>query len=178
MGGAIALEFTLRDPARLAGLILAGTGARLRVAPEILNGILEDYAGTTMLLAQWSHGEHVETKKLRLYIRRLHEASPGIIHSDFAARDAFDRRGDIARIATYTHPLRRRRPDDAGQVQPTPARANRRLAVRPRAPCGAHGDAGVASGGGPGRGRILVESRPLLIVKVIKSGIDNTNVWC
>ena len=36
MGGAIALEFALRYGSRLAGLILVGTGARLRVAPEIL----------------------------------------------------------------------------------------------------------------------------------------------
>ena len=43
MGGAIALEFALRYPARLAGLILVGTGARLRVAPEILAGIQDDF---------------------------------------------------------------------------------------------------------------------------------------
>ena len=57
MGGAIALEFALRYPARLAGLILVGTGAKLRVAPEILTGVLDDYAGTAELLAQWAHGE-------------------------------------------------------------------------------------------------------------------------
>ena len=45
MGGAIALEFALRYPARLAGLILVGTGAKLRVAPEILTGILDDLRG-------------------------------------------------------------------------------------------------------------------------------------
>ena len=135
MGGAIALEFALRYPARLAGLILVGTGAKLRVAPEILTGILDDFPGTTELLAQWTHGEHVEPNLLRLYIRRLREVNPQVIHDDFAACDAFDRRADVSRIALpHPHPLRRRRPDDAGQVQPVPPRADRRLAAHHRAP--------------------------------------------
>ena len=59
MGGAIALEFALRYGGRLAGLILVGTGARLRVAPEILAGMQNDIEGTTALLAAWAHGTHV-----------------------------------------------------------------------------------------------------------------------
>ncbi len=102
MGGAIALEFALRYPARLAGLILVGTGAKLRVAPEILTGVLDDNAGTTELLAQWAHGEHVEPNLLRLYTRRLREVNPQVIHDDFAACDAFDRRADVSRITTPT----------------------------------------------------------------------------
>ena len=102
MGGAIALEFALRYPARLAGLILVGTGAKLRVAPEILTGILADFAGTAELMAQWAHGEHVEPNLLRLYIRRLREVSPRVIYDDFTACDAFDRRADVNRIALPT----------------------------------------------------------------------------
>ncbi len=102
MGGAIAIEFALRHPARLAGLILVGTGAKLRVAPQILTGILDDFPGTTQLLAQWTHGEHVEPNLLRLYTRRLREVSPGIVHSDFAACDAFDRRANVNRITLPT----------------------------------------------------------------------------
>src|SRR5512133_3755617 len=36
MGGAIALTLALERPARVAGLVLVSTGARLRVAPEAL----------------------------------------------------------------------------------------------------------------------------------------------
>jgi len=102
MGGAIALEFALRYPARLAGLILVGTGAKLRVAPEILTGIRDDFQGTTELLAQRAHGEHVDPNLLRLYTRRLREVNPQVIHDDFAACDAFDRRADMSRISTPT----------------------------------------------------------------------------
>jgi pimeloyl-ACP methyl ester carboxylesterase len=102
MGGAIALEFALRYPARLAGLILVGTGARLRVAPEILTGILDDSARTAELLAQRAHGERVDPNLLRLYARRLREVDPRVIHDDFLACDAFDRRADVNRIALPT----------------------------------------------------------------------------
>jgi len=102
MGGAIAIEFAFRYPARLAGLMLVSTGARLRVAPEILTGILDDYAGTTELLAQWAHGEHVDPNLLRLYVRRLREVDPQTLRADFLACDAFDRRVDVNRIALPT----------------------------------------------------------------------------
>ncbi len=102
MGGAIALEFARRYPTRLVGLILIGSGAKLRVAPEILTGIQDDYAGTTELLVQWVHGEHVEPNLPGLYMRRLREVSPEIIHNDFVACDAFDRRNDVSRIMTPT----------------------------------------------------------------------------
>ena len=102
MGGAIALEFALRYPARLAGLILVGTGAKLRVAPEILTGIVADFAGTAELMAQWAHGEHVDPNLLRLYTRRLREVDPRTLRADFLACDAFDRRVDVNCIALPT----------------------------------------------------------------------------
>jgi pimeloyl-ACP methyl ester carboxylesterase len=99
MGGAIALEFALRYGGRLAGLILVGTGARLRVAPEILTGIRNDIEGTTALLAEWAHGEHVDPNLQRIYLRRLREVDPQVLAGDFLACDAFDRRADVAAIA-------------------------------------------------------------------------------
>ncbi len=99
MGGAIALEFALRFETRLAGLLLVGTGARLQVAPQILNGILDDFPATTALLAEWAHGEHVDPNLHRAYVRRLREVAPQVIYGDFLACDAFDRRDDLASIA-------------------------------------------------------------------------------
>ena len=98
MGGAIALEFALRYSGRLAGLILVGTGARLRVAPEILAGVQDDIEGTTALLAEWAHGEHVDPNLQRIYLRRLREVDPQVLAGDFLACDAFDRRADVAAI--------------------------------------------------------------------------------
>ena len=102
MGGAIALEFALHLGGRLAGLILVATGARLRVAPEILAGMQNDIEGTTALLAAWAHGAHVEPNLHRIYLRRLREVDPQVLAADFLACDAFDRRADVAAIATPT----------------------------------------------------------------------------
>ena len=102
MGGAIALEFALRYESRLAGLVLAGTGARLRVAPQILNGIMADFENTVRLLASSTHSDRVSPNQLRLYIRQLHELDPRVIHGDFLACDTFDRMADAARISIAT----------------------------------------------------------------------------
>ncbi len=102
MGGAIGQEFTLRYANRLTGLLLVGTGARLRVAAQLLTGILSDFRGTTELLAQWTHADTTDPNLLRLYLRRLREVDPQVLHGDFAACDAFDRRADVSRIAVPT----------------------------------------------------------------------------
>jgi pimeloyl-ACP methyl ester carboxylesterase len=98
MGGAIALEFALRYGGRLAGLILVGTGASLRVAPEILTGIQNDIEGTTALLAEWAHGVRFDPNLQRIYLRRLREIDPQVLAGDFLACDAFDRRADVTAI--------------------------------------------------------------------------------
>jgi pimeloyl-ACP methyl ester carboxylesterase len=98
MGGAIAIEYALRHPGRLAGLGLLSTGARLRVAPQILAGIRADFDATVELLVRWMYGEGADPNLLRLGARRLSEVSPAVLHTDFAACEAFDRRADLSRI--------------------------------------------------------------------------------
>jgi len=102
MGGAIALEFSLRHMDRLAGLVLISTGARLRVAPQILTGIQADHKETTDLLIHWMYGASADPNLLRLGARRLREVRPEVLLADFVACDAFDRREDVARITTPT----------------------------------------------------------------------------
>jgi pimeloyl-ACP methyl ester carboxylesterase len=102
MGGAIAQECSLRYEGRLAGLVLVGTGARLRVAPQLLEGVLTDLPATAELMATWAHGEHVGSNMHRLYVRRLREVNPQVTHDDFAACNAFDRIADVSRITLPT----------------------------------------------------------------------------
>lgn len=102
MGGAIALEFSLRYMDRLAGLVLISTGARLRVAPQILTGIQADPKETVDLLIGWMYGASTDPNLLRLGARRLREVRPEVLLADFAACNAFDRRKDVAQITTPT----------------------------------------------------------------------------
>jgi pimeloyl-ACP methyl ester carboxylesterase len=98
MGGAIALELALRWPGHLAGLILVGTGARLRVAPEILAGLLTDYQRTSDIIARWAYRDGVDQATLMEGARILRHVPASVTYRDYAACDAFDRRQDVPRI--------------------------------------------------------------------------------
>jgi pimeloyl-ACP methyl ester carboxylesterase len=90
MGGAIALDFALHYPHRLAGLILVGSGARLRVLPAILTGILSDFEATADLILDYAFGPSAPEQLKRLGRQRLLKTPPQVLHGDYAACDAFD----------------------------------------------------------------------------------------
>jgi pimeloyl-ACP methyl ester carboxylesterase len=90
MGGAIALDLALRWPDRVAGLGLVATGARLRVAPAILEGLRQDPAETVGLITDWAFGPEAPAEMARLGRRQMNQVDPGVLYGDFAACDAFD----------------------------------------------------------------------------------------
>lgn len=99
MGGAIAMDTALRHAGRVAGLGLVATGARLRVAPAILNGILEDPEAAVRLICDFAFGPETSPETVRLGRRQMGAIPPQVIHGDFCACDAFnvmDRLGEIA----------------------------------------------------------------------------------
>lgn len=90
MGGAISLDFVLHYPDRLAGLILVGSGARLRVLPAILTGILSDFEATVDLVCDYAFGPSASEQLKRLGRQRLLKTPPQVLHGDYAACNAFD----------------------------------------------------------------------------------------
>ena len=98
MGSAITLDFALHYPQRLAGIVLVGSGARLRVAPAILDGVHSDFPATAKLIAEWTHDPNTPEQMKRLYLQRLMENDPAVLYGDYVACDHFDLRADIARI--------------------------------------------------------------------------------
>ncbi len=102
MGGAIAQEFALTYPSRLAGIVLVATGARLRVHPKILQGLQEAPEETARLIAEWAYGETPDENMLRLYVRRMLEVPPSVTYGDFAACNIWDRMADVQHITVPT----------------------------------------------------------------------------
>lgn len=100
MGGAIVQEFALHYPGRLAGIVLVGTGARLRVAPAILDGIRSDFPAAACAITDGVHAPGAPAQFKRLYLQRYLENDPDVLYGDFYACDQFDRRSDTARIET------------------------------------------------------------------------------
>ena len=90
MGGATALDFALRYPERLAGLVLVGSGARLRVAPAILNGICQDFQAAVRLICDYAFAPDVPEPLKREGRRQIRQVHPNVLYGDFAACDTFD----------------------------------------------------------------------------------------
>jgi pimeloyl-ACP methyl ester carboxylesterase len=101
MGGAIALTMALQVPSRVAGLVLIGTGARLRVNPAVLdlttNPQTFDKAVDTIIA--WAFSRQASPRLVALARKRMAETPPQILHDDFRACDGYDvidRLGEIA----------------------------------------------------------------------------------
>jgi pimeloyl-ACP methyl ester carboxylesterase len=90
MGGAIAQQFGLTYPARAAALILVATGARLRVAPQILELTQADLTAAVDLISGLQWGLDVPEQVIRLGKQQLLANRPDVIHGDYLACNAFD----------------------------------------------------------------------------------------
>ncbi len=102
MGGAIAQDVALRYPARVAGLGLVATGARLRVVPAILEGIRQNPEAAVRLICDSAFGPETPPEMLRLGRRQMGSIAPEVIHADFVACDAFDMMGRLGAITVPT----------------------------------------------------------------------------
>jgi pimeloyl-ACP methyl ester carboxylesterase len=102
MGGAIAQMTALMAPERVAGLVLVGTGARLRVAPALLDGILQDARGTLDLIAEWAWGPEADPTLVARGRQMMARVHPQVVWGDFAACDRFDVRERIGEITVPT----------------------------------------------------------------------------
>jgi pimeloyl-ACP methyl ester carboxylesterase len=101
MGGGIALDVALRYPARVAGLGLVATGARLRVAPAILDSIQQKPDVAVRLICDWAFGPEAPAEMVRLGRRQMGATPAEVLHGDFVACDSFDA---IERLGEITVP--------------------------------------------------------------------------
>jgi pimeloyl-ACP methyl ester carboxylesterase len=104
MGGAIALQAAIDFPEHVLGLCLLGSGARLRVAPEILQSTAQEttFAAAVKLITELSFAPQTPTRLKELASARLLEIRPSILHGDLLACDAFDPGGHISAIRLPT----------------------------------------------------------------------------
>lgn len=101
MGGAIAITLALRN-SDLAGLVLVGTGARLRVDPKILTGINENYEEVSKLIGTWSVSPSSDPIIAERIAEDLLKVKPEVAYGDFIACDRFDRMNDVQKITCKT----------------------------------------------------------------------------
>jgi pimeloyl-ACP methyl ester carboxylesterase len=90
LGGAIVQEFTLLYPQYVEALVLVGTGARLRVLPEILEGIQERFEETVRLICDYAFSKKTSADLMQKGIDAMLKTRPTVLHGDFAACNRFD----------------------------------------------------------------------------------------
>lgn len=92
MGGAIALKMALDIPAQVEGLVLVGTGGRLRVNQMIieLTANHETFSRAVDQVIAWAYSPSASPRLVELTRTRMTEARPEVLHGDFLACDRFD----------------------------------------------------------------------------------------
>lgn len=104
MGGGVALTLAMDFPKRVLGLGLIGTGARLRVAPQILDSTsrAETFPIAVKLINDAEFGPSVSSRLKELARQRMSEIRPTVLHGDFLACDEFDVMGRLNEITART----------------------------------------------------------------------------
>lgn len=99
MGGAVCLEFAMRHPEQLDGLVLLNTGARLRVQQALLQQIREDYPAFIRDLTDNALSDYADAAVTEQFAELLMQNDAEAVFNDFATCDTFDRLEEISRIA-------------------------------------------------------------------------------
>lgn len=99
LGGAIALRWALVYPDEVRALVLMCTGARLRVAPAILDGIrAADPQAVEQFGAMWL-GANPPARLREKSLALVHAAPPAVLAADLEAADGFDVMSELDRLA-------------------------------------------------------------------------------
>ena len=90
LGGAIVQQYYFIYPKEVSGLILFNTGARLRVAPFILNSLKNNYQEYLDSLPAGAFYHATPKKKIELYMQETSKISAEVTYNDFKICDGFD----------------------------------------------------------------------------------------
>ena len=101
MGGAIAIEYALGHT-DLEGLVLVGTGARLRVRQDLMARILQDYGEASKSIARMSVSPSCGEVLVERIAREILKVRAEVTYSDFEACNRFDRMNDVEKVDCRT----------------------------------------------------------------------------
>ena len=100
LGGAIAIDFALRFPDKLSGLILVCTGAKLRVAPSILENYKAGKPSPESV--NFSYSDFADPDLKKQTILEMRNTDPSVYYHDFLACDNFNYLDRIGAITVPT----------------------------------------------------------------------------
>ena len=95
MGGAIVQTLALVQPEVIEGIVLVGTGAKLKVLPMILDGIKNNFKETIQTITRFAYSRKVSSDLIERAISDMIRCRPEVLYNDFLACDRFDLMNDI-----------------------------------------------------------------------------------
>jgi pimeloyl-ACP methyl ester carboxylesterase len=100
MGGAIAMTAAISRPELFAGLILVGTGARLRVFPSILDKLAQDIFPAEII--QYAFGSQALPEMKAAGMQEMQKTPCSVTLGDFQACNSFDVTAELGKITCPT----------------------------------------------------------------------------
>ncbi len=98
MGGAIVQEVAIAFPHILEGIILVGTGARLKVAPMFLESLSKNFEKTVDTFISYAYTPKTDRSIVKEGARLMKAAGSTVVHHSFLACDRFDLRQETTQI--------------------------------------------------------------------------------
>lgn len=102
MGGAIVQALALKGEQRLRGIVLVGTAARLKVLPEILEGLKIRFEETVRKIVRFAYSRKASPELVETGIENLLRCPPEVLYGDFWACDRFDVTEEVSKIDVPT----------------------------------------------------------------------------
>ena len=102
MGGALTQLYSLRNPDTLRGIILVGTGAKLRVTPVVFNLLENDFDGYIEAVGNFMFHENTSEDMVETSKHEVRKCPVQVIKRDFELCDKFDIMDTVEQIKTPT----------------------------------------------------------------------------
>jgi len=98
MGGAITQTLAVKHAEVIKGIILVGTGVKLRVLPLILNEIKTNFEETVRKINELSFFRETPPWLMERSIAGLMRCQPEVLYGDYLACDRFDMMNEVEKI--------------------------------------------------------------------------------
>jgi len=98
MGGAIVQTMALSHPEGIKGIVLVGTGARLKVLPMILEGTKKNVEETVRKIIQLAYSRKAPSLLIERGMSAMMGCRPEVLYGDFLACDRFDLMKEVEKI--------------------------------------------------------------------------------
>jgi pimeloyl-ACP methyl ester carboxylesterase len=98
MGGAIVQTLAVTHPEIVRGIVLVGTGARLKVLPAVLDGINKNFEEMVRRIVRYAFSRKASPELIEAGAEYLLGCRPRVLYGDFLACDRFDFMKEVSKI--------------------------------------------------------------------------------